>query len=615
VFTGVQVGPSPLWLKARLVAAGQRPINNVVDITNYAMLEVGQPMHAYDLAKVAGGRLVIDRARDGEKVTTLDGVERGLTSDHVVIRDGDGPTGIAGIMGGASSEVSEETATVLLEVANWDGVNILRTSRDLALRSEASGRFEKQLHPDLALRAQEVASRLLIDLCHAQLVPGTIEVDGEIPAPHVIELRASRVPEILGMEIPAEKCEEDLTRLGFGVTREGGRDGDVLTVTVPPDRHYDVSREADLIEEVARVNDLDKNLEPTLPATPRAGRLTREQRLLRRSEDALRDAGANEIVSWSFTDEELAGRLRLADGDPRRAAIRIANPLGADQTLMRTTLLGGLLDAAQLNLSRGSERVRLFESGHVYLDPSQMPAHAEGVLGGEYLGDVAAPAYEPHRLGALLSGPAAPSWREQDPEPDFFVAKSYVEALAAALGVELAFTAIHDEPFLHPGRAARIVLQTAGPARPAEEPPVDVGWLGELHPLVAREWDLPLSSAFELDVAPLIAASPQGSEAYEDITTHPASLQDIAVVVPEGLPAAEVRAAVLEAGGDLLRSASVFDRYSGEQVRSEHGPGKVSLALRLEFRAPDRTLTDEEVGERRDAISAALETIGGQLRG
>jgi phenylalanyl-tRNA synthetase beta chain len=623
VFTGVEVGPSPLWLKARLIAAGQRPINNVVDITNYAMLEITQPLHAYDLDKVAGAKLIVDTAKPGEKLTTLDGVEREFDgsggADAVLIYDADGPTGIAGLMGGASSEVSEDTTRVLLEVANWDGVNILRTSRELALRSEASARFEKQLHPELAMRGQRLASRLLVEICGATMVPGTIDVTGEIPEPHVVQLRADRVEHVLGMRIEPERCEESLIALGFGVER----DGDLLSVTVPPDRHYDVSREADLIEEVARVSDLDKNLPATLPGSGRVGRLTREQLLLRRAEDELRDTGADEIVAWSFNDPGLADRLRLGADDPRRKAIEIANPLAADQALLRTTLLGGLLDTARLNLSRGNERVRLFESAHVYLDPETAPHESTGVLGGEFLGSVAAPAYEPHRLAGLLSGPAPPSWRQTDPDPDYFVAKAVVEALAAALGVELDFEATADEPFLHPGRAARIFLKPAGPGRASgaqaargtgapEEPAADVGlgWLGELHPLVTREWDLPLTSAFELDAAPLIAASKLGQETYEDVTTHPGVLQDIAVVVPAEVTAASVRAAVLEAGGDLLRSARVFDRYSGEQV----GEGRVSLALRLEFGAADRTLTAEEVAERREAISEALKKIGGSLR-
>jgi phenylalanyl-tRNA synthetase beta chain len=241
--------------------------------------------------------------------------------------------------------------------------------------------------------------------------------------------------------------------------------------------------------------------------------------------------------------------------------------------------------------------VRLFESGHVYLRDGE---RGPGALGGEYLGNVPAPAYEPHRLGALLSGPAPPSWREADPEPDYFVAKAVVEAVGAALGVPLDFEAPSmPEPFLHPGRSALVSVDGA-----------PIGWLGELHPLVARDWDLALTSAFELDAAPLIAASPVGVETYEDVTTYPAVLQDIAAVVPADLSAADLRASVLDAGGELLRDATVFDRYEGEQV----GEGKVSLALRLEFRSGDRTLTDDEVAEQRKAIAAALEKIGGGLR-
>ncbi len=594
VFTGVKVGPSPLWLKARLIAAGQRPINNVVDITNYAMLAIAQPMHAYDLDKVAGAKLVVDTARTGDKLTTLDDVERSFDDDAVLIYDDSGPTGIAGIMGGASSEVSEQTTTVLLEVANWDGVNILRTSRKLALRSEASARFEKQLHPELALRGQALASKLMVELTGAELVPGTLDVAAEIPAPHVIELRVARIEETLGMPVAAEKAAADLERLGFGVKAKK----DALTVTVPPERHYDVTREVDLIEEVARVNDLDQNLPSTLPAAGgHAGGLDREQRLLRRAEDELRDTGLYEAVSWSFNAPELADRLRLDGDDPRREAIEVSNPLSAEQSAMRTTLLGGLLDAARFNLSRGAEGVRLFESGHVYLrDGEQGP----GPLGGDYLGRAPAPAHEPHRLGAVLTGPGPGSWRESDPEPDFFVAKAVVEALAGALAVPLDFEPpAEPEPFLHPGRSAVLSVEGA-----------PIGWLGELHPLVAREWDLPLSSAFELDAAPLIEASPVAAETYEDVTTYPAVLQDIAVVVPADTSAADVRTAVLDSGGELLRGAGVFDRYEGEQV----GAGKVSLALRLEFRAPDRTLTDEEVAERRAAIAGGLAKIGGSLR-
>ncbi len=265
VFTDVEIGPSPLWLQARLAAAGQRPINNVVDITNYVMLLTAQPLHAFDLDQVPGGALTVRTAAEGERMTTLDGVERYLDAETVLVCDSDGPSGIAGIMGGQVSEVSAETTRVLLEVANWNGTNILRTSRQLGLRSEASSRFEKQLHPALCMRAQAIASRLLVELCGAKLVPGTIDVAAEMPEPRRLRLRAARVEGLLGMTISQADQVAYLERLGFGVEV----DGEDLEVEVPPDRHYDVTREVDLIEEVARVHGLDEHLPTTLPAVAR----------------------------------------------------------------------------------------------------------------------------------------------------------------------------------------------------------------------------------------------------------------------------------------------------------------------------------------------------------
>ncbi|HEX2264818.1 MAG TPA: phenylalanine--tRNA ligase subunit beta, partial [Solirubrobacterales bacterium] len=328
VFTDVKIGPSPLWLQARLAAAGQRPINNVVDITNYVMLLTAQPLHAFDLDKVPGGELIIRTASDGEKMTTLDDVERTFDPETVLVCDREGPSGIAGIMGGQRSEVSDETTRVLLEVANWNGTNILRTSRMLGLRSEASARFEKQLHPELCMRAQRIASRLMVELCGAKLVPGTIDVTGEIPEPHRLRLRASRVRGLLGMEISQDDQKTYLERLGF----EAEAAGEDLEVVVPPDRHYDVTREADLIEEVARVHGLDEHLPTTLPATGSAvGGLSREQRLRRRAEDGLRDLGFDQAVGWSFTDPGEAERLRIPADDPRATFVMLANPLSEEQ--------------------------------------------------------------------------------------------------------------------------------------------------------------------------------------------------------------------------------------------------------------------------------------------
>ena len=585
VFTDVTIGPSPLWLQARLAAAGQRPINNVVDITNYVMLLTAQPLHAFDLDKVPDGALFVRTAEEGEKMTTLDDVERTFDAETVLVCDKNGPSGIAGIMGGQASEVSEGTTRVLLEVANWNGTNILRTSRLLGLRSEASSRFEKQLHPELTMRAQAVASRLLVELCGAKLVPGTIDVAAELPSPRRLVLRAERVEGLLGMSISQADQKTYLERLGF----EAQEVGDDLEVVVPPDRHYDVTREVDLIEEVARVHGIDEHLPTTLPAVGGAvGGLSREQRLRRRAEDGLRDLGFDQVVGWSFTDPGEPGRLRIPTDDPRANPVILANPLSEDQSAMRTTLLGSLLDIAARNTARGAGALALFESARVYL---------EGV--GEFAGERAAPFAEPHRLAGIAVGPLSPrSWRGGGEDSDFFALKGVLEGLAAQLGVELGF-APAEEPFLHPGRAAAVSVGDAV-----------VGWLGEVHPLVCRTWDLDGAVAFELDLAPLLAAATVGEESYEDVTTFPAVYQDLAVVVPADTPAAEVRAAVLAGGGDLLRAAEVFDLYEGEQL----GEGRKSLALNLEFRADDRTLTDEEVAERREAIKAKLGEIGGSLR-
>jgi phenylalanyl-tRNA synthetase beta chain len=601
VFTDVTIGPSPPWLQARLAAAGQRPINNVVDITNYAMLLTAQPLHAFDLDKVPGGALTVRVAGDGEKMTTLDGVERGLDAETVLVCDSDGPSGIAGIMGGQVSEVSEATTRVLLEVANWNGTNILRTSRMLGLRSEASSRFEKQLHPELCMRAQRVASRLMVELCGAKLVPGTIDVAAEIPKSRRITLRGSRVDGLLGMPIDQADQAAYLERLGFEVEVEG----DDLAATVPPDRHYDVTREVDLIEEVARVHGLDEHLPATLPATSgQAGGLSREQKLRRRAEDALRDLGFDEIVGWSFTDPEETSRLRIPAGDPRADAIALDNPLSEDQSVMRTTLLGSLLGVARRNLARGAPAVALHESARIYRKDGRRDENVDiadgiGPSAGVFAGEREAPVREAHHLAALAVGPlVAKSWRGGGEPADFFAFKGVLEALAGQLGVALEFVA-ESEPFLHPGRSARVLVAGA----PA-------GWIGEVHPLVCREWDLDAAVAFEVELAALVGAATAGEEEFEDVTAFPAVYQDLAVVVPDDVTAAGVRAAVLGGGDELLRVARVFDLYEGEQLSTGHK----SLALRLEFRAPDRTLTDEEVAGARAAIEAGLEKIGGTLR-
>jgi phenylalanyl-tRNA synthetase beta chain len=594
VFTDVRIGPSPTWLKARLIGAGMHPINNVVDITNYAMLLTAQPLHAFDLDQVSGGELIIRTALDGEKMMTLDGVERSFDAETVLVCDRNGPSGVAGIMGGQVSEVSAQTTRVLLEVANWNGVNVLRTSRRLRLRTDASTRFEKQLHPELTMWAQRVASQLMVGLCGARLVPGTIDVTAEIPPRHEARLRTARADRLLGMRIEPADCETYLRRLAFDVSREG----DDIDALVPVHRHYDVTREVDLIEEVGRIHGYADHIPATLPQEGAGGgRLDREQLLRRRVEDVMRDQGFDGIVSLSLTEPGLPGALRLPVDDPRSRTIGISNPLSQEHSVLRTTLIGSVLDGARYNLARGAERVALYEVGRAYLREGE--PIADGPLGGRFAGRQAAPAYEPQRLACLTTGALTEGgWQQKAVEADFYAVKAVLDALCSALGLRVEVSAT-SEPFLHPGRAAKVLLGSGV-----------IGWIGELHPLVCWTWDLDSAVGFELDLAPLIAASPRGRERYEDVISYPAVHQDLAVVVPEDIEAAQVRAAVIDGGGELLRAAEVFDLYRGEQL----GEGRKSLALRLEFRAPDRTLTDEEVAERREAIRTAVGKIGGSLR-
>jgi phenylalanyl-tRNA synthetase beta chain len=621
-FEGVRIAPSPPWLKARLSAAGQRPINNVVDITNYVMLLTGQPLHAFDLDRIAGGRLTVRRAREGEQVRTLDGQARTLDGEMVVIEDAEGPTSIAGIMGGERSEVQPDTTKVLMEVANWSGPNIHRTSWALGLRSEASGRFEKGLAPEQCMHAQAVATRLMIELCGARLIPGTVDVAWEQTPAQTIRLRERKVEAILGMPVPRARQATILTALGFEVIEAGGRSSageashasardlseagappeDVgLEVTVPAFRRNDVTREADLIEEVARIHGLGE-LPATLPARRGAyGHLSPAQRLRRRAADALVGRGLYETVGWTFTAPTLHDRLRLPAEDPRRRAPVLENPLSEDQSLLRTTLLGSLLDVAGYNSARGTADLGLFEMGSLFVVAGEPGAPLDGAGAVEQargaVGETGV--REQSALAVLLSGRIVPAtWRApESPKADLFAVKGVLEALGEALRVELECRP-EPQPFLAPGRAAAVM----GEGR-------KLGWLGELHPLVAREWDIEGVAVMELELDSLLEIA-GGEHVYSDVISYPALRQDLAVVLPEEIPAGQVLETVRKAASELLDETEVFDVYSGPQV----GEGKRSLALSLAFKAPDRTLTDEDVAPVRERIVAALGGLGGELR-
>ena len=583
LFEDVRIGPSPLWLKGRLMAAGQRPINNVVDITNFVMLLTGQPLHAWDADRI-DGTLVVRRAAEGETVTTLDDVQRTLTADTLLFADDAGPNGLAGIMGGQTAEVSATTTRVLMEVAAWDAPTINRTMAALGVRTEAGARFEKGLSPEQTLEAQAVASRLMVQLAGARPAGGTLDVGGPGPAPAVIRLRDARVASLLGAPIARERCAEILAALGFGVTDAD----DGLDVEVPHFRRIDVSREADVIEEVARIEGFEG-----LPATVQEnrtgapGRLSHAQRSLRRAEDVLVGRGLREIVGWSFAAPELLDRLRVPSDHAMRSVVAIENPMSETQSILRPTILGSLLDVAAHNVARGTADLALFESGAVYT------ASADSPLADEH-----------HALAGLLRGALAPaSWAGGAPGADVFAAKALVEAVFAALHVELSVAPADPDrwPFLHPGRSAA-VSSTAQGCRET------IGWVGEVHPLVTRAWELgdtPVA-AFALDVGRLVAAAPE-TLTHADLTSFPAVREDLAVVVAEDVPAARV----VELVAAHAASVRVFDVYRGQQL----GEGRKSLALHCEYRASDRTLTDEDVARTRAKIVKALAEVGGELRG
>jgi phenylalanyl-tRNA synthetase beta chain len=590
VFEDVTIGPSPHWLKARLMAAGQRPINNVVDITNYAMLLTGQPLHAFDLDRVAGGKLIVRRARDGEQMQTLDGQTRTLDAQMIVIDDADGPTSIAGLMGGARSEVVPETTRVLMEVATWDGPSIHRASWQLGLRSEASGRFEKGLQPEQCMHAQALAARLMIECCGARPAAGTIDIGPAPPELAVLRLREARVQAILGVAIPAERQAEILDALDFASVpaaaddpAEGG-----LDVTVPALRRADVTREVDLIEEVARIDGVDR-LPATLPARRgAAGRLTHAQHVRRDAEDAIVGRGLYEIVGWSFTEPSLLDRLLLPADHEMRNVVRLENPLSDAQSVMRPTLLGSLLDAAQHNVARNGPDLAIFESGTVY----------RAALDGGHGAD------EHHALGALLTGALAPrSWQGAPAQADFFAAKGLLAALLDRFHVHWSVQEA-QWPFLHPGRSAAVL------ARGADGKPVRLGFVGELHPSVAASWELERTAAFAVDLGKLAAVAPQ-VQTFSAFGSVPTLRQDLAVTLPEDVPARDVLHALRKAAGKMLDGAEIFDVYTGAQV----GEGRRSLALALTFRAEDRTLTDDDVAPVRERIVAVLGDLGGELRG
>ena len=578
VLTDVTVGPSPAWLRHRLEAAGMRAISNVVDITNYVMLLTGQPLHAFDLDRLAGGRIVVRRAGDGESITTLDGQERTLDSSMLAICDAERPAVIAGIFGAEFAEVGPGTTRVLLEAATFDGPTILNTSLALGLRSESSGRFEKGLPPQLPPRAMAIASRLLVELCGARLVPGTLDEHAPLPAPATLSVRSARIARVLGVEVEPDAAAAILARLGCAVRVL--QDG--VTAEIPFERASDLTREIDLVEEVGRIRGLN-DIPAILPRIVANGRLTPSQARERRICRLAADLGLSETISYRQVPESDLDALRIADDDPRRALVRMAHPMSAEMAVMRRSMLPGLLRAVARNQNHQRTDGGLFEVGRTYAPREDGQADERRFLAAVRFG----------RVGA--DG----GWRDQPRPVNVFAATGLATALARAAGVRVE-PRPNDAPYFHPVRQARLV---AGDDV--------IGWAAEMHPLVLRAFAVagPVA-AVVLDLDALDRAAPPPPR-YEDLLTVPVSHRDLALVVSEGVPAAQLLDAARQAGGALLREVRVFDRYAGEQV----GEGHVSLALRLTLADPGRTLTDEEIEGAVARVRDALEARGARLRG
>lgn len=650
VVRGVTIRESPLWLQKRIRAAGMRPINNIVDIANFVMLELGQPLHTFDYAKIADRQIIVRRAREGERLVTLDGQERILDPDMLVIADGRGPVALAGVMGGENSEVTDQTTDVLIESAHFDNINNRRTSMRLNLPSEAASRFTKGVDPSGCVRAADRAVQLMVELAGGTAARGHVDVYPQPITPPVIILRTDRANAHLGLHLSKERMAEHLQRLGMAVftpadlaadlaagkpepdeeegddlsgrpiwtaihqispvpsdpesyrrwadeawsmvERAGERmerlhqkapDGESdLLVVVSPTARRDIAEEIDLVEEIARSEGYDA-IPTELPplASSRGGRspLAEKVLMVRRH---LAGAGLDEVMTHSLLHPRVFDRLRLPADSPYRNCLRIQNPLYEDRSVLRTTLLPGLLDNLSYNARRQVRDLGIFELSQVYI-PKE----------GQELPD------EPWMLGiALMGDQAEPGWNSIPRPADFYLLKGIIASLLDVLNIREWRVERGQHPCLHPGRQATLLV--------GDQP---CGVFGELHPLVQEEWDLPSRvMVAELEFEKLAAAG-AGLREYRPVPRYPSVTRDVAFVVDKDLPAERAEEAIRTAGGDLVTNVLLFDVYEGEQLP----PGRRSLAFRITYQA-DRTLTDEEVEAVHNKIRESLRALGAELR-
>ncbi|GAM09931.1 phenylalanine--tRNA ligase beta subunit [Geobacter sp. OR-1] len=579
--SGCKIGPSPSWLVERLTAVGMRSINNVVDVTNYVLMEYGHPLHAFDHDQLVEGRIVVKRAGEGERFTTLDDQERTLTAEDLTIRDGGRAVALAGIMGGQNSEISDSTVNILLESAWFNPSAIRRTSKRLGIHSESSHRFERGADIEAVPTALDRAASLICELAGGTIAAGMIDVYPAPYSPRAITLRQNRIEELLGIAITPEHTRQILESLECSIAVEGS---DLCRVTVPSYR-VDLEREIDLIEELARMFGYD-NIPVTMPyARVSSDRPPLHQRLERKVRDLLVSSGFNEVVNFSFSPQDVPEKMLLPADDHRAVHVKLLNPLIDEHAVMRTTLLPGLLETSARNANFRVFNQRIFELRRVYLVKPDDDSPSEPLV-----------------LGGLLSGLRSPEgWNQGKDEVDFFDAKGVVENLFDALNVPaVKFESREIEPFYHPGKACTVF--SAGER---------IGSIGEIHPTVQENYAIEKPVYyFELDMNRLV---PKVSEkvAISAPSRFPDATRDIAMLLDDSVAADAISACVSALKIKEIEELFLFDLYKGEHIPA----GQKSIAIRLRYRLPDRTLTDEEVTAlHQRVVNALVNNLGAAIR-
>ena len=568
VVKNIKVGPSPEWMQRRLAAQGIRPINNIVDITNYVMEEYGQPMHAYDLSTIAGQKIIVRRAEDNEKFVTLDGQERTLDSSMLMICDAEKPVGIAGIMGGENSMITDDVDAILFEAACFDGTNIRLSGKKLGMRTDAQSKFEKGLDPNNASAAIDRACQLIEVLGCGEVVGGMVDVYGKVKEPHEIPFQPERINRLLGTDLSAEQM------LGYFKSLELEYDADRNVMIIPTFRQ-DLLGTADLAEEVARFYGYS-NIPSTLPSgESTSGKVSFKHRVEDVAKETAEFCGFSEGMTFSFESPKVFDKLRLDADDPLRQAITIANPQGEDYSIMKTTPLNGMLVSLARNFNRRNKDVKLYEMAKIYL-PKSLPLTE----------------YADERVQFTLGFYG---------EGDFFTMKGVVEEFLERAGMHdiVDYDPNAGKNFLHPGRQANIIYQGKV-----------IGYMGEVHPEVCENYDMKTRAYIAVLDMPFITEMATFDRHFKGIAKHPAVNRDISMVVKKDILVGQIEKVIREKGGHHLESYHLFDIYEGSQIKA----GYKSVAYSITFRANDRTLEEKDITAAMDKIIAGLEDLGIELR-